>query len=338
MAMAITKTALEAGGALSEVEARLHAALRATGALEFAAGYHLRTGGKRSRARLALDAAAALGVSAEAAVDVAVACELLHNASLVHDDVQDRDLTRRGRPAVWALLGDEVAIGLGDAWIAAAVDAAACAAAPSELRNALVRSVARTIRDCVRGQAADGAARGSLALTPEEYESIARAKTGPLFALPVEAALILADAPWEELEAAREALGWLGAAYQVQDDLLDLYGWKDRDELASDLRQGRPSAPVIQWLRSASASERSRFRHRERSPEENRAWARVIRDSGAVAASVAQYRSLERLALRHASRLPAHLERVLGQVAHEMSEPVRRIERSRAAASSEAAA
>ena len=75
---------------------------------------HLDTGGKRLRARLALASCQALGGTAEDAVDWAAAVELLHNASLIHDDIQDGDRTRRGRPALWTKYGAAQAINTGD--------------------------------------------------------------------------------------------------------------------------------------------------------------------------------------------------------------------------------
>jgi geranylgeranyl pyrophosphate synthase len=75
---------------------------------------HLGAGGKRLRARLAIAACQALGGRAEDAVDWAAAVELLHNASLVHDDIQDGDRTRRGKPALWARYGSAQAINTGD--------------------------------------------------------------------------------------------------------------------------------------------------------------------------------------------------------------------------------
>ena len=75
---------------------------------------HLAAGGKRLRARPALDAAAAFNVENQAVIDRTCACELLYNASLIHDDVQDNDRKRRGKPSVWAVHGVKQAINADD--------------------------------------------------------------------------------------------------------------------------------------------------------------------------------------------------------------------------------
>ena len=85
-----------------------------------AARYHFSAGGARVRAQLGLDAASALNLSAQASMACAVAPELLHNASLIHDDLQDGDAMRRDTPAVWSRYGKGTAISAGDLLISAA--------------------------------------------------------------------------------------------------------------------------------------------------------------------------------------------------------------------------
>ena len=85
-----------------------------------AARYHFSAGGSRIRAQLGLAAAAALNLSPQASLACALAPELLHNASLVHDDLQDEDTMRRTRPAVWSRFGKDIAISTGDLLISAA--------------------------------------------------------------------------------------------------------------------------------------------------------------------------------------------------------------------------
>ena len=102
------------GEALVRVEALMELLIGTQDPCAEMASYHMSTGGKRIRGRLALDSALALGVDPSGAVAWAAACELMHNASLVHDDLQDGDMVRRGHEALWVKYGREQAINAGD--------------------------------------------------------------------------------------------------------------------------------------------------------------------------------------------------------------------------------
>jgi geranylgeranyl diphosphate synthase type II len=202
-----------------------------------AAAYHLDTGGARVRSRLACDAAAALALTPAVATACAAAVELLHNASLVHDDVQEQDDTRRGRPAVWRKFGPAAAICVGDLMISAAY--ASLAAHPDP-----ARAIARmhdAIASTARGQTQD------LQASPTDvvgYRSIAAAKTGPLLALPVQLALCAAGAHGEDIA---ETVGArFAVAYQALDDIAD------RD---ADLAAGRINICTIFEAHGASPAQ-----------------------------------------------------------------------------------
>ena len=179
--------------------------------------HHLAAGGGRTRARTALQTGLALGLSETASLAIAAACELLHNASLLHDDIQDRDAHRRGRPAAWTVFGEASALLAGDAMISAAYAALAQAPHGAALIPHTHRRVARTIA----GQACDLSA-GGRAVDFDAYESIAGAKSGPLFALALELPLHAAgyDA---EARRAGEAAHRFALAYQLNDDLADAH-------------------------------------------------------------------------------------------------------------------
>lgn len=176
------------------------------------AKYHLATGGSRIRAKLGLETADGLGLSH--AVGLACACgpELLHNASLVHDDLQDNDETRRGHPAVWHRFGLAAAISIGDLMISAAYAALAAHPDPARAITLAHDALART----ARGQAQDLDAND---FTLPTYRSMVADKTGALIALPVRLALaaknLNADAT---VNACCDALAF---AYQALDDIAD---------------------------------------------------------------------------------------------------------------------
>ena len=177
-----------------------------------AARYHLSAGGSRVRARLGIEAAAALNLSPQASLACAIAPELLHNASLVHDDLQDDDAMRRGKPSVWSRFGKDIAISTGDLLISAAYMAISKHPHPALALRAMHDAVSLTIN----GQTQDCR---STQPTPETYVNIAANKSGPLLALPIRLALIAAQASGQEtvVNAGRA----LAVAYQTLDDITD---------------------------------------------------------------------------------------------------------------------
>lgn len=184
---------------------------------------HIASGGSLSRARLALGACEALAVPRPKAEAIAAGCELLHNASLVHDDVQDADRERRGRPAVWARHGGDVAICVGDLLISAAY-AALARSGTGEAFTAAHHAVARA----VAGQCADIDARGGSRITVQFYEAVAADKAGALFALPMELAMLAGGESAARQDAACAAVAF-AIGYQMIDDI---------DDAAADARSG----------------------------------------------------------------------------------------------------
>ena len=181
---------------------------------------HLAAGGQRVRARLALGAGNALGIARQDSIALAAAVELLHNASLVHDDLQDRENTRRGLPTVWAAHGDEVAICTGDLLLSAAYGALA-AVGESRLLPELITLVhARTAR-VIRGQCAEFSANGMQVTDMAVYEQIAVGKSGALLSLPLELALTVSGKV-EWISKARRAAEAFGIGYQIVDDMEDV--------------------------------------------------------------------------------------------------------------------
>lgn len=195
-------------------------------AAQQAALTHLQAGGGRFRARLAIDAGLALELEANQIIAVASAVELLHNASLIHDDLQDRDTLRRDAPAVWAAFGDAVAICAGDLLLSASY--AALAGAGTRVSD-LMTLLHQRVRALIAGQDADLAASQNH-VNLDDYENIAAGKSGPLLALPLELALRLANcsahAPIAVACGRHFALG-----YQMFDDLRDVGGDREKASL-----------------------------------------------------------------------------------------------------------
>lgn len=194
---------------------------------------HLSSPGKQVRARLALHSARSLGLDLRSAVAIAAASELIHNASLVHDDIQDGSDLRRGTTTLWARHGRDIAICAGDLMISAAYAALAQVGGP-HVSQAVARMHGR-ISQVIHGQVSDLAARDSGATTFFQYRTIAVDKSAPLLGLPVELSLILAGR-LDCLVQAERAADAFALAYQMADDL---------EDVESDMANGSLNAVAI---------------------------------------------------------------------------------------------
>jgi geranylgeranyl pyrophosphate synthase len=213
---------------LVAVEGRMHDALRPDQGLlaqgqmnaRSAALYHLQSGGRRVRARLALSAGMSLGLSKADVVCIASCVELLHNASLVHDDIQDRDVVRRGQAAVWSKFGNNLAICTGDFLLSAAYGVL-CTISQPLLLPAMLTLLHERTATAIDGQCADLATLSGQAQGLAAYIQIATAKSGALLSLPLELALLAAGRA-DVTHLARQACENLAVSYQILDDLQDL--------------------------------------------------------------------------------------------------------------------
>ena len=256
----------------------------------------LATGGKRLRARLALQAAAALGARGREAVAWAAAVELLHNATLVHDDIEDGDTTRRGKPTLWAVHGVAQAINAGDLMLMLPYIALERIApeARAELCGTLAHHAVRTVRGQV--EEIELLPRGRCSW--DAYEDAVRGKTGALMGLPVYGAAILAGRSRVQAEALGEAFVRLGVLFQLQDDVLDLYGDKGREVVGSDLYEGKVSALVVSHLERRPADrawllDLLRAPREETRPEDVADAIEAFRQSGALASVLDRIERLE---------------------------------------------
>lgn len=190
--------------------------------------YHLKTGGRRMRARLALHASVQLGLSQADAITIAAAVELLHNASLIHDDLQDRDRVRRDQETAWFRYGDNAAICSGDLMLSAAYAALATFSQPRYLAPLMALVHVNTAM-AVEGQFADlkisANSQSSESQTKvnwlTHYDKIVQAKSGALLSLPLEMALTGAGMA-EFAGRAKNAANAFAIGYQIADDISDV--------------------------------------------------------------------------------------------------------------------
>ena len=182
--------------------------------------YHFDSPGQRVRAKTCLDACMKLGIPYDDMLILAAAAELLHNASLIHDDIQDEDEIRRGQPTVWKKYGVNVAICAGDLLISSAYGILAGYSKTSLLPQ-IISTINRQARSAIEGQSLDVLFKNNPQLSLEQYVGIATQKSGALFSLPLELALIAADRN-DCIELARKACANFAVGYQIADDLEDV--------------------------------------------------------------------------------------------------------------------
>lgn len=229
------------------------------------AGYHLgwwnregtpmsTDGGKAVRPTLTLLSAAVAGGSPRESVPAAVAVELVHNFSLLHDDVMDGDLTRRHRPTAWSVYGIGAAIMAGDALLALALDVLAASGHPSA--TAAMRNLSAAVQELVDGQCTDVEFEQMATVDLIACESMASGKTAALMGSACALGGMYAQATPEQVVHLRTFGEYLGLAFQHVDDLLGIWG-KPRltgKPVYSDLRSRKKSLPVVAALTSNTAA------------------------------------------------------------------------------------
>jgi len=241
---------------LEEVEARIaQQAAAFDPALEGYVVYAVGSRGKRLRPLLALLAGGAAGQINSNHVDLAVIVELIHIASLVHDDVMDEAERRRAQPTANARWGNSLSVLLGDCLFAHALTLS------TNFENADIgRAIARTAATVCSGEMIQTQRRFDLTLTVDDYLRIVEMKTGSLFSAAAELASIISEADPNVIEVFKNFGMQIGTAYQIYDDCLDLAGSESATgkTLGTDLRKGKFTLPVLIFLRSASEFERQR--------------------------------------------------------------------------------
>jgi geranylgeranyl diphosphate synthase type I len=213
-------------------------------------------GGKAIRPGLALLGAEAAGTEPEAALPAAVAVELVHNFSLVHDDLMDRDTERRHRATVWAQWGVPTAVLAGDALLSLAHEVLLDVRSPHSRTAEAMLAVAT--RDLIRGQTLDIAFESRRAVSLDECIDMVRGKTGALMSVSAAIGAVLTGAPTATTDALAAYGDHLGVAFQLVDDLLGIWG---RPEITgkpvySDLRSHKKTLPVTWVIENGGAAGR----------------------------------------------------------------------------------
>lgn len=221
--------------------------------------YICNTSGKRIRPALAILTAGAVGSVTEENIKIGVVLELIHMATLVHDDIIDEATTRRKELTANAKWGNGMAVLLGDALFSHALLLA------TEFDDITInRKVGKASREVCEGEVIQSQRRFDLTLTKDDYFKIISMKTGALFAAATGISANLSGAD-EETEQALYDYGMkLGTAYQIYDDCVDLVGSEEAigKTLGTDLEKGKLTLPMLNLLEQATDEQRTKINKR----------------------------------------------------------------------------
>jgi octaprenyl-diphosphate synthase len=310
---------------LYSVEERIRQQARAFDpAVEGYIAYAINSGGKRLRPALALLAGGATGKITSGHVDVAVILELIHVATLVHDDIMDGAETRREQPTVNAKWGNSLSVLLGDCLFAHALRLST-----NFSNNEICRIVSEASAEVCSGEIIQTQRRFDLNFTIADYYKVIEMKTAALFAAACELGAFISEASPEIIGTLKTFGSKLGTAYQIYDDILDIAGDEQAvgKTLGTDLEKGKFTLPVLLLLQSSNEADRNRVRelilHENHSGHEE--LATLLSKSGAMKASVETARRTVAEARAALEPVPAnkylqglvavtsHLENLLGQ-------------------------
>ncbi len=279
--------------------------------------------GKRIRPLLCLLTAEALGASRRQAMPFALAIELMHNFALVHDDMEDGDIMRRGRESAWIKYGIPHAINIGD-YLLVQTMAALTETEPLELsgqtRFELLRLIADALDHTHIGQALDLNARHLRNFTTADYMRIVLEKTGYYLAAPIQGGAIVAGAAPPVLERIAAMARFLGPLFQIIDDIIDLTEGKGREAIGSDIREGKRSYLVAHAAEHADATERTELfaildkPRTDTTPEDIQRALEIFGRHGSIDAGRSYCQELYQQSQSELAALPLELAEVLGKI------------------------
>ena len=245
---------------LAQVEARLLVETRSeVAAVRDISGHTLLSGGKRLRPALALLSARAVGreFPQDRAVAAGAASEMIHMATLMHDDVVDESPERRGKPTANSVFGNGITILTGDFLLAKSISLLA----HNDDNLRMVRVFADVTVAMAEGEVLQSAVAHDTTIDLSTYEEIIERKTARFLAGCCETGAMLGGATDAEAAALRSYGHHLGMAFQIADDLLDFLGDPDKTgkPLGTDLRDGRVTLPLLHALQVANQTERGQL-------------------------------------------------------------------------------
>lgn len=227
------------------------------GVLKGPAEMMFRSGGKRLRPALVLLSSRLYGPQPESAIGIAAAVEMVHGASLIHDDVIDNTDLRRGKPTLNAVTGNRIAVLLGDLLLCQALLAVA------ELdRVVLVQVVSQAVADMTAGQILELRHQGNVETQVDQYLSMIEGKTAALMEAGCRLGALLNQASPDQVQACGDFGRNLGMAFQISDDVLDIWGNPEKlgKPTGNDLRERKYTLPFLHAFQRSEKPQRNLVR------------------------------------------------------------------------------
>ncbi len=251
---------------LEKVEVSIRAQVRNfDSAVEPYIGYICNTSGKRIRPALAILVGGAAGGVTEDHRKIGVILELIHMATLVHDDIIDGASARRSMPTANAKWGNALAVLLGDALFSHALTLA------TDFNSIdICRKVGQAAREVCQGEILQTQRRFDLTLSKEDYFKVIEMKTGALFAAAMGLSAAVSGLSAEEEKSLGDYGMKLGTAYQIYDDCLDLVGTEEvvGKTLGTDLEKGKLTLPILNLLENVTEEQRTQVQQKITDQEE----------------------------------------------------------------------
>ncbi len=250
--------------------------------------YYPESGGKKLRPFLTMVSTGSFGVSESKAVPYGIALELVHNFTLVHDDLMDQDEMRRGRATLHRKIGDPNAINAGDGLFALSFNILSQTEVEGEKVRTLLEELSASILKIAEGQEEDLRFEKTFEIEEEDFIRMIEKKTAYLFRAATRGGAIIADCGEKEIEKMGEYARKMGIAFQIQDDYLDLVGDQKKigKDVGSDIKEGKRTLMVIKTL--SETTERKKERLIEILEEENNTQNEIkeamdiMKDTGAI--------------------------------------------------------
>lgn len=246
-------------------------------------------GGKRMRPIMAMLVAEAVGGKGREALPFGCCLELIHNFTLVHDDVIDKDPLRRGRPAVHVAFDEPTAIIAGDALFAIAYDVLATTKVEGESLRRLLHAVSDTVFLVAEGQQMDVDNEDRPTISRQEYLDMVEKKTAVLFACAAEGGAVIGGGTERQIADLKEYARLLGIGFQIWDDVLGLTGdaRKVGKPIGSDVRNGKRTLIVVDALERLENDPRKRvltdaLGNAEATDAQVRAAVQLLQDIGSI--------------------------------------------------------
>ncbi len=223
--------------------------------------WYPQAGGKKLRPFLAMVTAGVFGEDEEKALPLGLAIEMIHNFTLVHDDLMDDDDMRRGRKTLHRKENPASAINAGDALFALAFNLLAESDVQGEELRQLLGLVSTSVMKVAEGQEEDMRFEETFDISEDEFISMIEKKTSYLFQTASKGGAIIGGGTEEEIERMGNYARKMGIAFQIQDDYLDLVG--DQDDIGkpvgSDIRRGKRTLMIIHALENLPEEKRERL-------------------------------------------------------------------------------